>query len=80
MLGNLEKAVVVGTRHDYINIVVPRDNAMMTHCPYRRTRTAIVSQPVLVAYLHESLEYVEDSGVPPVFHLFYIHIAIYCLI
>ena len=72
-LGNLQETVVVGTRHDDINIIVPRNDAVMAHRPYSRTCTAIVSELMPFAYLHKGFQYIKNSGIPPFLYLFYVH-------
>ena len=72
-LAYLEQTVVVGPRHDDVDVVVPWDDAVMAHGTYCRACTAIECQVVTFADVNERFEYVEYRGVPSLLYVFYVH-------
>ena len=68
LVGMGEELVVVGTEHDHVNVVVPRDEALVTHGAEEGTTVGIDAEVVLAAHTEQFLEQVQLDG-PDSFHL-----------
>ena len=45
---NLNKFVIISSRHSYINIIIPRNNSLMSHCAKQRSSKNIVHQIIFL--------------------------------
>ena len=73
LLRYLQQAVIVWARHDDINVVVPWYDAVVADSTDGCPCTAIVVQAVTLTDGYELAEYAEDSGVPALLYILYLH-------
>ena len=53
--------VVVLARHRYVDVIIPRDEAVVSQSPNHRSRPNIIGQPVGLACLVYQFQYLQDT-------------------
>jgi len=64
LAADLDKPVVIRSRHVHVDIIVPRDNAMMTHGTDASTSYAVVGEMMLIANTDKLAQNVCDNRIP----------------